>query len=654
MGQISLNTEIKKWIYQQLKDVRIIDYVVAYGSFMDILSSVWDVYSMPRKEDNRYAHYGDEVQQHYINNNDWNTDRIFVSDLKIFDDDAKFEQFVVGMLNECGDAELSIQNAIKELLAYLHEQKLDISISEKNGKRFFVEFVTLREAYSDIKENDIPIFVVRARGHTQYGSFQTTPSVFPSIQLVFDNGWDDYGYNTRFVMYYYRAEDDYNFIGDVRILKGDSPNTFDAIDKEFTALGQDCCSLGYSKNYYENMNYCLGEKKWPILKAMRDVACYSLLRSQFEDNEIYYTSLLRDEGRDMLEYGIYYAMGRSLKDSFSFQYRFKPEYSERRYPISFDFTPERKNDYLKIYGIIGENGVGKTTFLRMLPKALSRRNQDDFEGELPLYSKIIAVSFSPFDIFTGLKPSPWFNYVYCGLMDEAGKVKDVTEVKKTLIEQFARINEKSLGNDWKEVLEEVMDNEELNLLSEVDNDMKVLLKDDFSIETLMKFSSGQRNMLLSMSSIISNIGPHSLLLIDEPEQHMHPNGVTAIMRSLFFLVKKFNSYAIITTHSPLVIRELVGDRVYVMRRSGKTLDISKIPIESFGEDVSVLIDRIFDNYGQQKKFVSFIDQWAKEKDASFETIADKIESNGIPLSLNVKLYIREALIKQRRERDEEA
>lgn len=136
--------------------------------------------------------------------------------------------------------------------------------------------------------------------------------------------------------------------------------------------------------------------------------------------------------------------------------------------------------------------------------------------------------------------------------------------------------------------------------------MKVLLKDDFTVDTLMSFSSGQRNMLLSMSSIISNIGPHSLLLIDEPEQHMHPNGITAIMRSLFFLVRKFNSYAIITTHSPLVIRELVGDRVYVMRRSGKILDVSKIPIESFGEDVSVLIDRIFDNYGEQKKFVSFI------------------------------------------------
>lgn len=653
MGQISLTKEIKQKVYQQLKDLKIIDYVIGYGRFMDILSSIWDVYSIPRKEDHRYVHYGDEVQQHFINNNDWNTDRIFVSDLKIYDDDAKFEQFVIGILNECGNAELSIQNAINELLAYLHEQKLDISTVEENGKRIFLEFITLSEAYSDIKENDIPIFVVKARGHTQYGSFQTSPSVFPSVQLVYDDGWNDYGYYTRFVMYYYRAQGDYAFIGDVRILKGENSDTFDAIEKAFTTLGQDSCSLGFDKDYYVNMHNCLGEQKWPILKAMRDVACYPLLRSQFENNEIYYTSLLRDEGRDMLEYGIYYAMGRSLQDSFSFQYRFKPEYSEQRYPITFDFTPGRKNDYLKIYGIIGENGVGKTTFLRKLPKALSRRNQEDFEGQLPLYSKIIAVSFSPFDIFADLKPSPWFNYVYCGLMDEVGKVKDVTEVRKTLIEQFVRINEQSLGNDWKEAMEEVMDNEELNLLSEVDGDMKVLLKDDFTVDTLMSFSSGQRNMLLSMSSIISNIGPHSLLLIDEPEQHMHPNGITAIMRSLFFLVRKFNSYAIITTHSPLVIRELVGDRVYVMRRSGKILDVSKIPIESFGEDVSVLIDRIFDNYGEQKKFVSFINQWAKESNATIETIAEKIENNGLALSLNAKLYIREALIKNR-ERNEEA
>ena len=70
--------------------------------------------------------------------------------------------------------------------------------------------------------------------------------------------------------------------------------------------------------------------------------------------------------------------------------------------------------------------------------------------------------------------------------------------------------------------------------------------------------------------------------------------------------------------------------------------------------MSVLIDRIFDNYSQQKKFANFIDQWAKERNATFETIAEKVENNGIPLSLNAKLYIREALIKQRRERDEEA
>ena len=654
MGQVTLTADTKKWIYQQLKDVRIIDYVVGYGHFMDVLSSVWDVYSMPRKEDHRYAHYGDEVQQHFINNNDWTTDKIFVSDLKIFEDDAKFEQFVIGMLNECRDAGLSIQNAIHELLSSLHEQKLDISTSDENGKRIFLGFVTLKEAYSDIKKNDLPIFVVKARGHSQYGSFQEKPEVFPSIQLVYDNGWNDYGYYTRFVMYYYRVEDDFSRIGDVRILKGDNPKTFDAIDKVFTELGQDSCSLGYDKSYYVNIHNCLGEKKWSVLKAMRDVACYPLLRSHFEDNEVYYTSLLRDEGRDMLEFGIYYAMGRSLQDSFGFQYKFKPEYSDEKYPIRFDFGSERTNDYLKIYGIIGENGVGKTTFLRMLPKALSRRNQEDFEGELPLYSKIIAVSFSPFDIFSDLKPSPWFNYVYCGLMDNDGKVKDVTEVRKTLIEQFKRINDQSLGNDWKEAMGEVMDSEEISLLSVVDGDMKVKLKKDFTVDTLMKFSSGQRNMLLSMSSIISNIGPHSLLLIDEPEQHMHPNGITAIMRSLFFLVKKFNSYAIITTHSPLVIRELVGDRVYIMRRSGKILDISKIPIECFGEDVSVLIDRIFDNYSQQKKFVSFINQWAKDKDATFETIAGKIGNNGIALSLNVKLHIREALIKHRVERDEEA
>lgn len=646
MAEITLTLELKTSIYQQLKEGKFIDYVVGYGDFMDILSSLWNVFAKPIVSDNRFKSFGDEIVQHYINNNDWSTDSLFISHLKIFEDDERFKGFVIRILNQCNTGDLTQQAKVKELILWLNKQHIDIATKERDGKKLFTGFVSVTGVYSGVVENKIPIYVVPAGGHTEYASFQATPPIFPSYQLVFDSGWNDYGYNTRFVLYYYQSNKEAVRLGDVRILKGNSDNTFKEIDKEFTMIGNDCCSLGYDSEYYENLHNRLGDSAWSLLYALNDVACFPLLRNRFENNPIYNTSLLRDEGRDMLEDGLYIVSGRDMAHSFSFEYKFKPEYSDESCNMKFSFSSKKGNEYRKIYGIIGENGVGKTTFLRNLLVDLYKKNKGNFNGELPIYSKIVSVSFSPFDIFVDIKPSPWFNYIYCGLMNSEGNVMKKNELCHFINDSFRAINKRSLGNDWWNVMSEIFCLEDLKSLSSFDDNERVIIRENLTEEELRKISSGQRTMLLTMSSIIANISSHSLLLIDEPEQHMHPNGITAIMRSLFPLVRRFNSYAIITTHSPLVIRELVGDRVYIMRRDGDYLDISKIPIESFGEDVSVLIDRIFGNYDQKKKFVEFINRWASEKDATFDSVIKKIERNDLRLSLNAKLYIREAFIEK--------
>src|SRR5574344_543954 len=651
MPIVSLPYKLRKTIYEQLRDGKLIDNVVAYGDIMGILSSIWGVYSMPLvMNDNRYKNYGEEIVQHYVMNNDVKTDELFLSQLQVLDNEDKFKNFVIQILNANNKEDVGIQAIINGILIDLHKQNIDILSIIKKGEPVFTEFSRYNNSYQDIEANTLPIFVISACGHTHNPNSQRKPETYPSFQLIFDSGWNDYSYKTRFVLYYYESTDKTSIIGDVKILKGENGNTFDVIDKKFKTIASDCCSIGYDKEYYINLHQLFGDKIWSILLALNDVACYPLLRSRFENNDIYNTSLLRYEGKDMLEDGLYYASGRNLSDSFRFSYKFEPEYTDEQFDISFNFSPERKNEYLKIYGIIGENGVGKTTLLRKLPVDLCRRKSNKFNGKLPLFSKIIAVSFSPFDIFNELKPLPWFNYVYCGLMSNNNKIMSIEELCNKLKKQFEQINKHSLGNDWKEVMSELFNNDEILAVSTVDEDnMKVNLNDNITTEFLKSLSSGQRYMLLTMTSIIANISPHSLLLIDEPEQHMHPNGVTAIMRSLFSLARQFNSYIIIATHSPLVIRELVSDRVYIMRREHDLLDISKIPIESFGEDVSVLTDRIFGNYDQKKKYINFINDWAKERSATYESIIEKIEINGIHLSLNARMCIREAILKKENE-----
>ena len=146
-----------------------------------------------------------------------------------------------------------------------------------------------------------------------------------------------------------------------------------------------------------------------------------------------------------------------------------------------------------------------------------------------------------------------------------------------------------------------------------------------------------------LTAIVANIRYDALLLFDEPEQHLHPNAVTALMKGIYHLLEKFKSYAIIATHSPLIIRELVSDNVYILTRSSDLLSIAKICIECFGEDISILNDNIFGNKDQVKRFEEFIRRYVK-KGNSYNDILDLIETDNIPLGLNAKLLIRREIL----------
>ena len=102
----------------------------------------------------------------------------------------------------------------------------------------------------------------------------------------------------------------------------------------------------------------------------------------------------------------------------------------------------------------------------------------------------------------------------------------------------------------------------------------------------------------------------------------------------------FDSYAIIATHSPFIIRELISDNVYTMEREDNMLMVAKIGIESFGEDVSVLSDIIFKDMAKEKRYEHFLEKVAKDYKYNYQEILSAIKGMHNPLGLNVKLLIR--------------
>lgn len=57
--------------------------------------------------------------------------------------------------------------------------------------------------------------------------------------------------------------------------------------------------------------------------------------------------------------------------------------------------------------------------------------------------------------------------------------------------------------------------------------------------------------------------PNSLLLFDEPETHLHPNMIFKLVKSLYKILETEESYAIIATHSPIIIQQVPSKNILI-------------------------------------------------------------------------------------------
>ncbi|NDV67218.1 AAA family ATPase [Bacteroides sp. 224] len=137
----------------------------------------------------------------------------------------------------------------------------------------------------------------------------------------------------------------------------------------------------------------------------------------------------------------------------------------------------------------------------------------------------------------------------------------------------------------------------------------------------------------------------STVFANEPETHLHPNAITQLMNTIYELVEEFQSYCIIATHSPLVVRELFSKNVYVLDREDTSLSIRRIPLESFGENLSVLTEEIFGNKGIPKQHKKILRELV-DSGKPYEEIISLLEFDEIPLSLNARIFIKSMINKK--------
>lgn len=108
-----------------------------------------------------------------------------------------------------------------------------------------------------------------------------------------------------------------------------------------------------------------------------------------------------------------------------------------------------------------------------------------------------------------------------------------------------------------------------------------------------KLSSGHAIVLLTVTRLVELVDERTLVLLDEPEGHLHPPLLASFVRCLSEMLIRRNGVAIVATHSPVVLQEVPRSCAWKLRRSRSASVVERPTVETFGENIGVLTREVF-------------------------------------------------------------
>ena len=370
---------------------------------------------------------------------------------------------------------------------------------------------------------------------------------------------------------------------------------------------------------------------------MKDAAVFSRISDDFENDSGFRHSLLRDNNADTaLNLGRYVLAGFDPDERVNFTYKTRLAYSsDYDFNIKFDFGRINQEDnFNRVIAIIGENGVGKTSLLYNLAKSIANQRKECFSPHHPLFTKVVAASYSMFDRFYDIDARS-FNFEYCGMHNNVGGLMTLEQLIARHQRNAETINALNRGKNLKKFLGNILPNEMLEDLFENGSIFKYnVYKDNYA-----KMSSGQTMLTNLIIDITANVRSNCLIMIDEPEVHLHPNAITQIINVVNLVCEKFSSCCIMATHSPLVIQSLLSRNVLIMERDVDGMPvIRQMRVESLGENLTTINEEIFSN-GQRDKYYRRLIEKAVEGKESMEQVLQELQNGDLPMSLTSYMLI---------------
>ncbi|MEO5712059.1 MAG: ATP-binding protein [Luteolibacter sp.] len=477
--------------------------------------------------------------------------------------------------------------------------------------------------------------------------------------LVSDN-WNDFGYQTAFNLFYFDASGMKIEIGAVKIADTSGANKYTKLPGSFVALGDNFASIGLGAKYYENLRKLPNSGYKHILSVLRDIAFSEGIWETTKDLDIVKTSLLRSTPHSVVTGQLRrIAQGGKIVTPYHFSYWWPKTAVEMHRPkMGFMVDPESPIP-TNVHVVIGRNGVGKSYLFHNMAKALLNEAsepeavgifRDMTEGpSSKSFTGLVYVSFSAFD-----KNEPFdekyadtkeISYARVGLFNSHGKAyRPDQSFAEQLHDAFARsttgIISKGSAGEWRtyiRMLESDPGFADLNIARVLDVESFIdLANSDVNMPSdverrLFKaasaffdgLSSGHKIVLLALTRLIECVNEKTLVLIDEPEGHLHPPLLSAFIRVLSDLMTDRNGVAIVATHSPVVLQEVPKSCVYHLERFGGITKATRPEQETFGENVGVLTGRVFGYEVTESGFHQLIRRIAQES-SSYEEAAEKL------------------------------
>jgi ABC-type transporter Mla maintaining outer membrane lipid asymmetry ATPase subunit MlaF len=324
--------------------------------------------------------------------------------------------------------------------------------------------------------------------------------------------------------------------------------------------------------------------------------------------------------------------------------------------VNFDF--EKKPVFRdRIAILVGQNGTGKTQLLKSIVDGLVSKNDDEIEG-FPRFTHPVnihrtlvfsSVATDPFPRRIGAWEGIDYDYLplnsakddnsetlleaLVALRFENGTLgfEDGKEIARLdiLLDVLKDLGLKRLclplrkrqddddlpniveigGNSYLPIRRRLGEQNTLNAYQQIDWAGAPTVLDDAYMPR--ELSSGELAMLRFTAQSIAAIETGSLLLLDEPETHLHPKFISDLMEVLYSLLQATNSIAIIATHSAYIVREVSRDNVKVLSVEDGILSFDTPRMQTFGASIDTISQFAFGDTNEQHHFQQVLINWAQ-------------------------------------------